>query len=387
MGRPKKGQEGKRRNRNCLYLNRSETGTLGLAKKPKRASAVAARAKTKDSLSLQALPAEVTPVGEKVICLTIETMINRGHAGAERDEWPDIRKKISEDLKVDRCLLYGVLEKMAKGKAAAPRLPGAGRRQRISAGSAKGDVIVGALRSRFLVKQAARLVNQLPVSPGRKSLHPSTCGKMAKTTFEMKCVKQQYTKTGNRDTQSVWAKAHKAILLQWRQEIRNRIKSIFGTLFVDDHSEFCVLGEGGHHGSISNCQWLAPLKDGKWCHQKNGGEIEPALPRRKAKKLARADGLFGVCAPMVGGRPDGRLMRPLRYRGKVVGMTTWNNALEAAEELVRKLGREDRANVLDLEKNSRPGVWHKYADERNPFKARFGDDWKNHLARSVSMLT
>ena len=68
-------------------------------------------------------------------------------------------------------------------------------------------------------------------------------------------------------------------------------------------------------------------------------------------------------------------------------MTTWNNALAAAEEHVRKLGRENRANVLNPEKNSRPGVWHDYADEEHPFKARFGDDWKNHLPRSVSTLT
>ena len=99
-------------------------------------------------------------------------------------------------------------------------------------------------------------------------------------------------------------------------------------------------------------------------------EFEPSLSRRKTKKPARANGLFGVCALMVGGRSDGQLMWPLRYRVKVVGMTTWANTLAAAKERVRTLGRENRDNVLDPEKNLHPGVWHDYADKLHAFQAK-----------------
>ena len=76
-----------------------------------------------------------------------------------------------------------------------------------------------------------------------------------------------------------------------------------------------------------------------------------------------------------------------KYRGKVVEMRTWKNALAAAKEHVRKLGRENQANVLDPRKNSHPGVWHNNVNEPHPFRARFRDDWKTHLSRSVSTLT
>ena len=75
--------------------------------------------------------------------------------------------------------------------------------------------------------------------------------------------------------------------------------------------------------------------------------MEQAQPHRKAKHPARADGLFGVCALMVGGRAQGRTMKPICYRGKVFGMTAWKDVLVAVEELARKKGQDDRKNIAD----------------------------------------
>ncbi len=117
--------------------------------------------------------------------------------------------------------------------------------------------------------------------------------------------------------------------MQFREDLRKKDASIDGTLFIDEHSEYCVLGWLGHHGQSGKWEWRAPKKDGRWCHPNNGGELEPKQPQPKAKNPARADGIFGVCVPTpIGGRRrEGCRMAPLCYKGKVVGISAFNDAL------------------------------------------------------------
>ena len=113
--------------------------------KVRRVAAVIARSKTKQSLSPQVLPAAVTPHSEKDLRAAISIMAMRGHAGAERSDWPEVKKKISADLKVDPRRVHHVLEKISQGKDAGPRSPGAGRKNRIEEASEKFDRVFGGL--------------------------------------------------------------------------------------------------------------------------------------------------------------------------------------------------------------------------------------------------
>ena len=134
-------------------------------------------------------------------------------------------------------------------------------------------------------------------------------------------------------------------------------------LFIDDHTKFCVLRVADYHGQSNRWEWRAHRKDGEVCRPEDGGVLEPCKPRPKAKNPARADGIFGVCAtiPRGGRRRVGRRMKPLRYKGKVVGIAHHARRLEQEVERVRQLGLKNRANVADPNnKTARPGVWYNH---------------------------
>ena len=103
-------------------------------------------------------------------------------------------------------------------------------------------------------------------------------------------------------------------------------------------------------------------------------------------------------------------MRPLRYKGIVVGMKVFANELRKEIERVRRLGLQNRRNIADPEKNSRPGVWHDHVDDPdvNPYEvrlvcfvqniprknspclsrqSRFGEDWMDHLPAKFNFVS
>ena len=62
-------------------------------------------------------------------------------------------------------------------------------------------------------------------------------------------------------------------------------------------------------------------------------------------------------------------MRPLRYRGLVVGMRQFAVELLKEQERVRQLGLKNWANVADPNKKSWPGVWYDHCDPGvNPYQ-------------------
>ena len=65
-------------------------------------------------------------------------------------------------------------------------------------------------------------------------------------------------------------------------------------------------------------------------------------------------------------------MRPMRYKGLVVGIRQYEEELEKEIERVRKLGVWNRVNVADPGTNSCPGVWHDHVDPGvNPYEVSF----------------
>ena len=61
-------------------------------------------------------------------------------------------------------------------------------------------------------------------------------------------------------------------------------KSLEGTIFIDKHREFCVLGQRAHHRQLMHHEWRAPLnEDGKWCPVDKGGTLEPTNPITRPK--------------------------------------------------------------------------------------------------------
>ena len=64
-----------------------------------------------------------------------------------------------------------------------------------------------------------------------------------------------------------------------------------GDIFVDEHSEICILAHGGHHGQAMLHGWKAPLdSDVNWCPEEEGGLVDPSRPITKPKNVKRADG-------------------------------------------------------------------------------------------------
>ena len=278
-------------------------------------------------------------------------------------------------MKVDPRVVTRVFEKMSEGTDAEGRRDGAGRKCRIEMGSAKADRLVGGLRAGFGSRHTARFINELGVSPGKKPIHKATVARAAKHQFRMVCSKRQTTKTGNRNKESAWAISRHAICSQFREDIATKKVFIDGTLFVDEHSEFCVLGKGGHHGQSSKWEWRAHMKDGTFCLPDEGGALEAPVLQQKPKNPSRADGIFGVCAPtpLGGRRREGRRMNPFRYKGKVVGVKTYEAALATEIERVRKLGQISRDRVANGETN-RHGLWHDHCDPGvNPYKSKHGE--------------
>ena len=387
MGRPKKTQGRGKKN---LRLSSVKKGREGSIKWKKRAGKLNARARMMASLTPPSLPDdEPSTISEKDIRSAIAVIFKREYLGANLGEWASISLSVSKQLKCGPRLVLRVLAKIEEGSPAEARRDGGGRKSRIQPGTAQADALVGSLRKGFGIRNAAQFINELGVLPGDKPIHKATVCRIAKQQFGLVCSKRQTTKTGSRNAESAWAVARLAICMQFFADLLARRSELEGTLFVDEHSEFCTLGIDGHHGQASHFEWRMPMKDGKYSPEEDGGVLEPPTLMRKAKNPQRADGIFGVCAPtpLGGRRREGRRMAPFRYRGKVVGMTAYEKGLKAEIERVRQMGLENRKKREDPDKRSNKGVWLDHCDDDNPYESRFGDDWTDHLPTSFKLTS
>ena len=237
-----------------MRLSVRKTGIQGAAVKARRGRAAKRKACAMMAiptlpLPLPMIPDDGSPLSEKDIRQTVAVLIKTWHTGATKEEWPQIAKAIGDQVLCNTRIVNGVLEKLAEGTPPENRREGGGRKNRIQPGSEKANVLMGALRSGFGSKNAALFVNELGVSPGKKPISKVVVARTAKKLFGMSVGKVQTTKTGSRDVTGGWARSRKAIVTQWRDDIDTKKMEVEGTLFVDEHSEYCMLGEGAHHGS------------------------------------------------------------------------------------------------------------------------------------------
>ena len=110
-------------------------------------------------------------------------------------------------------------------------------------------------------------------------------------------------KTGSRDKASAWSTSRLGITSQFEKDLDMGVLLLEGTLFVDKHRGFCVLGHGAHHGQSIHHEWRAPLDPAsQWFLQKDNGVLEPVKPITKPKNAKRVDGVFGICTPTSHGK-------------------------------------------------------------------------------------
>ena len=116
--------------------------------------------------------------------------------------------------------------------------------------------------------------------------------------------------------------------------------------------------------------------------------MESTKPITKPKFPKRADGVFGVCAPVPNGKPrEGRKMRPLRYKGTVVGVVAYFKGMQSCIAAAREIGRVNRRKVKAG--TARKGCWHDHAEfdgPGGPYQSRFGDRWMEKLPASFKLV-
>ena len=271
VGRPRKQKgRGKGRPAKRFGVRWKKSGTQGAAKMVRRAAArIAEQKRTK---SPAASPPE--PVGECELRKAIAVILRRSYPDAVhqsgyvyiaedvKKQHDTIAKDIAGQLQCDERTVADVMMKIAEDSPPEKRRPGAGRPGRIQPGTEAADRLLGGLLAGFGTRQTANLVNAV-VNGGGVPVHKSLVLRTAKGAFGLVVGKRKICKTGSRDVLSNWAKARLAICMQFLDEIFTRKFDVNGTLFLDEHAEFCVLGQGGHHGNSGRYEWRAHRDEGE----------------------------------------------------------------------------------------------------------------------------
>ena len=246
-------------------------GTQGSARTVRRAAArIAERQRTK---SLVSSPPE--PVGERELRQAIAVILKRSYPDAidqsgyryveesTKTQQATIAKDIAAQLQCDERTVADVMMKIAEDSPPEKRRAGAGRPGRIRPGTDAADRLLGGLLAGFGARQTANLVSAV-VDDGGVQVHKSVVIRTAKSAFGLVVGKRKICKTGSRDELSKWALARLAICEQFLDEIARRKFFVDGTLFLDEHTEFAVLGEGGHHGNSGRYEWRAHRDSGEF---------------------------------------------------------------------------------------------------------------------------
>ena len=118
--------------------------------------------------------------------------------------------------------------------------------------------------------------------------------------------------------------------------------------------------------------------------------LEQTKPITQPKNAKRADGAFGVCAPIPHGKQrEGRTMTPIRYKGKVVGVAAWHATLQKVIGAARQKGLKSR-KARETNPKARRTVWEAHADADGPggpYESRYRDDWMNHLPAAFTEVS
>ena len=121
-----------------MYVGK--TGTQGAIHKSKRGRAAKRGARAKMSAPTLPLLVDASPLSEKDVRSAVALLIQAWHAGASREEWPEIAKAIADQVRCDTRIVTGVLDKLAEGTPPENRREGGGRKNRIVMGSENSGV-------------------------------------------------------------------------------------------------------------------------------------------------------------------------------------------------------------------------------------------------------
>ncbi len=264
VGRPRKVRgRGKGRAKKVFGTKWKKSSKMGAANVVRRA---AARIADKQVAALFA-PPPPEPVKEVELRGAIGVLIKRKYSDAEPSEHAAIAKEVAKELQCDERTVLDVWMKLAEGNAPEKRRPGAGRKYRIKAGTAAADCILGGLLGGFGLRGTSRLVSAgaVDLPPGAQRVSTTVIMRTAKGAFGLVVGKRKVCKTGSRDVESKWAQSRLAICEQFEGEMASGEFHVEGTLFLDEHAEFVVMGQGGHNGNGSRYEWRAHRDAGKYC--------------------------------------------------------------------------------------------------------------------------
>lgn len=214
----------------------------------------------------------------------------------------------------------------------------------------------------------------------------------AYTDFESRAVLRR--KTGKKDPSSDWAVARLTIAEQMLEQIKigkqldsNEITyhdaytpdappPIFpdAVLYVDENHTVATMGGAGHNGSFAARQYFISVDPmtGALRRKAEGGVIPQRRFRVVAKYTTEARGAYGVCCPIINGEEKPQFIKTWDYTGKTL--------------VSYKVWKQEERREMAYRRASNYGGWQPYKGE-NPYEERYGDNWKEELAKAPKMKT
>ena len=261
VGRPPKiAGRGKGRPKKRFGVRSRKNKMMGTARLARRAAARVAERKTKKTLSESLPPSAAYPIDASKLRAAIAVIIQRAYRIQYKMDRAEVVKEVADMLSCDVRTVDDVIEKLANEESPEKNRKGGGRPLRIKPGTAQADRVLGGLLNGFGARGTARLVTA--ASPDDRPVVKSVVLRTAKGAFGLVVNKRKVCKTGSRDVNSPWSQSRLAICEQFDDEINRRKMFVEGTLFLDEHSEFCVLGKKGHNGGSERWEWRAHRDEG-----------------------------------------------------------------------------------------------------------------------------
>lgn len=199
---------------------------------------------------------------------------------------------------------------------------------------------------------------------------------------DIECSATLRRKTGKKDANSDWAVARLAFAEQLihQRELAKKVDSgqlklhqcelppLYddGVLWVDQNHMKQVIGGSGHRSSFGNRQYRIATDDsGNLLPLSHGGR----KPKRKFRVVPKypeeARGAYGVATPTINNKQCGKMMLPFDYTSrKLVSI---------------KVAENEEKIEIERRKKATAGDWVRYRDHENPYKARYGNDWKRMI--------
>jgi hypothetical protein len=137
-------------------------------------------------------------------------------------------------------------------------------------------------------------------------------------------------------------------------------------LSADENHNKQTIGGSGHTSSFSQRQYFVSVDPCSGClkPKRYGGRVPARRYRVVPKYPKEARGCYGVAAPIIEGRRQGKFIKPFDYTlKKLVSYKVWKEAV--AKEIKKRRNTKGKSSP-----------WCKFKDTVNPYLARYGDGWE-----------